>query len=36
MSIIKKYIDSYSNDFIGFIGSGVIGAGIGLAICKFL
>jgi len=34
MNLIKKYFELYSNDLVGYSGAALIGAGLGLAICK--
>lgn len=36
MESLKKYFDQYSIDLAGYIGASIIGAGIGLAICKLI
>ena len=36
MDYIKKYLENYSTDVIGYTGSALIGASLGLAICKLL
>ena len=34
MSLIKKYFEIYASDLIGYSGAALIGAVLGLAICK--
>ena len=34
MNLIKKYFELYVSDFVGYSGAALIGAGLGLAICK--
>ena len=36
MDSLKKYFDQYSIDLAGYIAASIIGAGIGLAICKLI
>lgn len=36
MELIKKYFNQYSVDLAGYIGASLIGAGLGLAICKLI
>jgi len=34
MNLIKKYFELYAYDLVGYSGAALIGAGLGLAICK--
>ena len=36
MNLIKKYFELYASDLVGYSGAALIGAGLGLAICKLL
>ena len=36
MELIKKYFNQYSVDLAGYVGASLIGAGLGLAICKLI
>jgi len=36
MNFFKKYLEIYSSDLVGYFGAALIGAGLGLAICKLL
>tara|TARA_Y100001936_G_scaffold154349_1_gene150642 strand:+ start:537 stop:647 length:111 start_codon:yes stop_codon:yes gene_type:complete len=36
MFTVKKYIEKYSSDIFGYFGAALIGASIGLAICKLV
>ena len=34
MNLIKKYFELYASDLLGYSGAALIGAGLGIAICK--
>ena len=36
MELLKKYFNQYSIDLAGYVGASLIGAGLGLAICKLI
>jgi len=36
MNFFKKYFEIYASDLVGYFGAALIGAGLGLAICKLL